>query len=238
MNVLGLDTATPVDGRRARAAARLRSPRRATTPSPARARATRSALLALAAGLLRRAGLRLGAARRGRRRRRPGRLHGPAHRARHRPRARAARAARGWSASARCARSPSRCAARAAAAVLDARRGEAFVAVYRDGRASCSRRACARRRSSPAGRRTAARTALAVGDGALRFRRVPRGRTASRSRRRRARSTGSARRRSAGSPRAGASRAPVPDYLRLADAERAQRRARHDRAADHSRSAP
>ena len=221
MNILALDTATPSTAvALARADGWLREarddvaagerPRHAQAAARARRRAAR------------RRRDRLGGDRRASRSASapaatPGCGSGSRRRTRHRAGARRA----AWSASGRCARSPSRCATAARRAVIDARRGEAFVAVYRDGagaaRAARVRAGGARR----AVRGAAAATSLAVGDGALRFRSFLEAGGIAVAPERERRCTGSARRPSAGSPRAGTSRRPVPDYLRLADAERA-----------------
>lgn len=110
---------------------------------------------------------------------------------------------------------------RAAAAVLDARRGEAFVAVYRDGEQLLAPRVCAPEdlagwvgHGGP--------DVLAVGDGALRFgvHLAAEGVTVA--------PAGSALHRISAAAACrlaadGLVSAPVPEYLRLADAERAQR---------------
>jgi len=109
---------------------------------------------------------------------------------------------------------------RAAATVLDARRGEAFVAVYRDGGELLAPRVC-----DPAElarwTRHGGPDVLAVGDGALRFRAVLEadGVEVAPAQSDLHRVSAAAVCRLAA---VGAVTAPVPDYLRLADAERAQ----------------
>lgn len=108
---------------------------------------------------------------------------------------------------------------RPAAAVLDARRGEAFVAVYVDGRELLAPRVCAP--EAIAGTVLgAAPDALAVGDGALRFQAVLEAGgvevAPAASELHRVGAAAVCRLAASGSVAA-----PVPDYLRLADAERA-----------------
>ena len=106
---------------------------------------------------------------------------------------------------------------RAAVAVLDARRGEAFVAAYRDGRELIA--PCVCRPQELAGLlRPAGGDSLAVGDGALRFREfLERGGVCV------APEESDLHRVSAGAicrlAVGGSATAAVPDYLRLADAE-------------------
>jgi tRNA threonylcarbamoyladenosine biosynthesis protein TsaB len=112
-------------------------------------------------------------------------------------------------------------AGRAAAAVLDARRGEAFVAVHRDGEELAPPAVCAPQDLADRVRR-AAPDALAVGDGALRFQSLLE-----------AGGIAVAPADSALHLVSGAAvcrlalrgrvTAAVPDYLRIADAERAHR---------------
>jgi len=108
----------------------------------------------------------------------------------------------------------------AAAAVLDARRGEAFVAVYRDGEELLAPRVC-EPAELPHWVRQGGPDVLAIGDGALRFRSVLEadGLAVAPERSDRHRVSAAAVCRLAA---IGAVTAPVPDYLRLADAERAQ----------------
>jgi tRNA threonylcarbamoyladenosine biosynthesis protein TsaB len=105
---------------------------------------------------------------------------------------------------------------RAAVAVLDARRGEAFVAVYREGRELIA--PCVCRPPELAGLvRQAGGDALAVGDGALRFREFLEHGVCV------APEESDLHRVSAGAicriAASGSATAAVPDYLRLADAE-------------------
>ena len=106
---------------------------------------------------------------------------------------------------------------RAAVAVLDARRGEAFVAAYRDGRELIAPCVC-RPQELVGLLRPAGGDSLAVGDGALRFREfLERGGVCV------APEESDLHRVSAGAicrlAVGGSATAAVPDYLRLADAE-------------------
>jgi tRNA threonylcarbamoyladenosine biosynthesis protein TsaB len=106
---------------------------------------------------------------------------------------------------------------RTAVAVLDARRGEAFVAVYHDGDELLAPRVCRPPELGALARRGGP-DALAVGDGALRFREFlePAGISV-------APAESALHRVSAGAicrlAASGSITAAVPDYLRLADAE-------------------
>jgi tRNA threonylcarbamoyladenosine biosynthesis protein TsaB len=109
---------------------------------------------------------------------------------------------------------------RAVAAVLDARRGEAFVAVYRDGEEVLAPRVCAPH-ELPGLAAHGGADALAVGDGALRFREhlEARGIAVAPMQSDLHRVSAAAVCRLAAS---GTVTAALPDYLRLADAERAR----------------
>ena len=231
--ILALDTATPVDGGRARAApaAPLVEARDDVEPGARPRHAER--VLELAAALLAEAGLDWAAIDAGRRRRRPGRLHGPADRARD---ARAASRARAGARLAgvgtlRALAEPLRARAAVARARRPSRRG-LRRRVY-DGR----RRAARAARLRPGGARRAARGAAArsrwpSGTGRYDSRRSSR-RAASPSRRPTARchrvSAAAVCRLAA---RAGPLTLPSPTTCGSPDAERAQR-ARHDRAGRH-----
>ncbi len=106
---------------------------------------------------------------------------------------------------------------RSVAAVLDARRGEAFIAVYRDGEELLAPRVCRPAELAALARAGGADT-LALGDGALRYRElIERGGIAV------APSRSHLHALSAGAicrlTTAGLTRAATPDYQRLADAE-------------------
>ncbi len=106
---------------------------------------------------------------------------------------------------------------RSAVAVLDARRGEAFLAIYRDGEVLLAPRVCSPEQLAELASR-GGRQALAVGDGALRFRELIEGAGVAI-----APAESSLHRVSAAAvcrlaAASGASSA-APDYLRLADAE-------------------
>jgi tRNA threonylcarbamoyladenosine biosynthesis protein TsaB len=106
-----------------------------------------------------------------------------------------------------------------AVTVLDARRGEAFVAIYRDGAALLAPRVCAPGELAGLAHAVAG-AALAVGDGALRFRELLQdgGIAVAPPRSELHRVSAAAVCRLAAR---GCVTAPIPDYLRLADAERA-----------------
>ena len=108
-----------------------------------------------------------------------------------------------------------------AVAVLDARRGQAFIAAYRDGEELIAPRVCQPQELAGLAR-GAGRGALAVGDGALRFQAVleAHGVEVAPAQSELHRVSAAAVCRLAA---VGALTAPVPNYLRLADAERAQR---------------
>ena len=140
VRILAFDTATPATTVAARAtstAASARGPRRS---GRGRAPAARHRLLALIAELLERSGTGWKARRSDRRRGRARHVHRSANRDRHRPGARAGPLDSRWSASRRSSPWPStppppptarHASAGAVLAVLDARRGEAFVAAWR-----------------------------------------------------------------------------------------------------------
>jgi tRNA threonylcarbamoyladenosine biosynthesis protein TsaB len=104
-----------------------------------------------------------------------------------------------------------------AVAVLDARRGQAFIAAYRDGEELIAPRVCQPQELAGLAR-GAGRGALAIGDGALRFRefleRGGIGVAPGESDRHRV-TAGAICRLAAG----GSATAAIPEYLRLADAE-------------------
>jgi tRNA threonylcarbamoyladenosine biosynthesis protein TsaB len=108
----------------------------------------------------------------------------------------------------------------AVASVIDARRGEAFIAVYRDGDELVAPTVCAPHELAALAGRGGPGT-LAVGDGALRFRSFLEagGIAVAPAASERHRISAAAVCRLAAS---GSATAPVPDYLRLADAERSQ----------------
>ena len=221
MIILGIDTATPATA--VALAPRLRPVREARDDVERRGAPAphRSALLELAAALLAGPGslgqIELVAVGVG-----PGGYTGCASGSRPRAGSRA-RAGRAWPASARCARSPSRWASAPPSTVLDARRGEAFVAAFAAAR-SCSRRASARRPSSPRWAAAAARRRWPSATGRYDFVSfLEAGGIA----------VAPARERAPPGQRGGdlpAGRAPgtvtapVPDYQRVADAERAMTR--------------
>ncbi len=190
MIVLGFDTATPATVVGLRLADGTTLQARDDPPAGERPGHT-TRLLPLASELLAQAGSELGAARADRGGRRAGHVHGPAHRGRHGPRAGAvagsrgggclhpARPRRGSPAGARTrsgqqvqqASGGAPASKRGVLAAVDARRGEAFVALYA-GAAELAA-PCALRpeelASLPVGSAEGLEW-LAVGDGAVRFR--------------------------------------------------------------------